>query len=507
MNLREKIRVVIAEDEPLICAGLAAKIQEIDSDFLVAAEAENGRLALEQIDALRPQVVFTDIKMPIMDGMELVAQLRLRHPSVKIVILSGYSDFAYTQQAIRHGVAGYLLKPVDDEALRDVLAELKSELIIAQYQQNCTTIYSAGYRAEAEQGGHTLFLLCLGNLCADPADAYLREYYAQQQLNWYRLLTGLLPAGAAWFLSEEEEKNQRLLGVCAPEGAAADGPALAQRLQNLLEALLPETPVNVCTSRQTVSREDIWLYTQRMRGILRQRVIPAKGQCFILERDEGGADDALLGIVRLRVNEQLRAAIQAKNAEQLQRELELIFRFMTDNEVPQQSMQKVILFILRMTEFAGAAAEAQCQTKLLRQLSCAGEPSRLVSDLVRTMMQYAAPDHPAEEHTTLARQLVDYVDKHYLQLDNLEDVTRVFRYNYAYLSRLFRKEAGVPMSRYVLEKRIELSKRVIENNDALSVMQIAEMSGFSDKRYFHRAFKSCTGMTPQDYKKSVVIKG
>lgn len=509
MNLRDKIKVVVAEDEPVIRAGLAAKIQEIDPDFLVVAEAEDGRAALEEVRTHRPQVVLTDIKMPVMDGMELIRQICLRHPTVKIVILSGYSDFTYTQQAIRYGVFNYLLKPVDEEALWDVLVSLKNEIIATQYHQNRTVMYSANYHLEEEaEGTFALFSLCLGNLCSDPADVYLQELYAQQALlDWHKLLTGLLPEGAGWFLSEEEERNQRLLCVHLRSGLILDCEDLARRLQNVLQALLSGTPVNICTSRQAFPKADVWICSQRMRNILRQKVVPAKGQCFLLERDETVAEETLLGIVRLRVNEQLRAAIEEKNTDAIRQELEMIFRFMAGNAVPQQDMQKVIVFILRMLEFSGDVTEAQCQTKILRCLSCATDASRFVQDLVQILMACIAPEQNVEGSGSLTKQLVEYVDQHYLQLDNMEDVVQVFRYNYAYLSRLFKKEKGIPMSRYVLEKRIELAKRVIENNDALSVMQIAEMSGFGNKRYFRRAFKSCTGMTPQEYKKSIIIKG
>ena len=266
---------------------------------------------------------------------------------------------------------------------------------------------------EEADGSFALFSLCLGNLCGDPGDAYLRELYAQQKnLDWHKLLTGLLPERTGWFLSEEEEKNQRLLCVHLRNGQHLDCEGLAQRLQNMLQALLSGMPINICTSRQTFAKGDVWLCSQRMRSILRQKVVPAKGQCFLLERDETATGETLLGIVRLRVNEQLRAAIEGKNTDGIQQELELIFRFMVDNAVPQQDMQKVILFILRMLEFSGDVTEAQCQAKILRCLSCAAEQSRFAGDLVQTLMNFITPGQSSEESTGLTRQLVEYVDRH-----------------------------------------------------------------------------------------------
>ena len=90
----------------------------------------------------------------------------------------------------------------------------------------------------------------------------------------------------------------------------------------------------------------------------------------------------------------------------------MIFRFMVDNAVPQQDMQKVILFILRMLEFSGDVTEAQCQAKILRCLSCAAEQSRFAGDLVQTLMNCITLEQSAEESTGLTRQLVEYVDRH-----------------------------------------------------------------------------------------------
>lgn len=98
-------------------------------------------------------------------------------------------------------------------------------------------------------------------------------------------------------------------------------------------------------------------------------------------------------------------------------------------------------------------------------------------------------------------------NNHYLQLDQLEDLSEVFHYSYAYLSRLFKKRTGVSLNKYIIEKRLELSKRLIENNDDMSITQIAELSGFSDRRNFLRAFSAYVNMSPSEYKASIITKG
>ena len=90
MQLKAKIKVIIAEDEPAIMHTIAAKIQEIDSDFLIVEQCTNGLDALQAVHLHRPDVLLTDIKMPVMDGLDLAKNTSLQYPNTRIVIISGY---------------------------------------------------------------------------------------------------------------------------------------------------------------------------------------------------------------------------------------------------------------------------------------------------------------------------------------------------------------------------------------------------------------------------------
>ena len=91
------IRALVVEDEPMILKYIVKKINELDKGFEVIDTAINGQEALKKIYELRPDVVYTDIRMPVMDGIALVKNLRVSFPDMPVVILSGYSDFEYMQ--------------------------------------------------------------------------------------------------------------------------------------------------------------------------------------------------------------------------------------------------------------------------------------------------------------------------------------------------------------------------------------------------------------------------
>ncbi|MDD5859838.1 MAG: response regulator [Eubacteriales bacterium] len=111
----------IVEDEYLIRQNLIHKIDSLNLPLTLCGQSANGKTAAEDIDRLHPDLVITDIRMPQMDGLELSKYITENHPSIKIIILSGYDDFSYAQTAIHYHVSDYLLKPVNKKALAESL--------------------------------------------------------------------------------------------------------------------------------------------------------------------------------------------------------------------------------------------------------------------------------------------------------------------------------------------------------------------------------------------------
>ncbi len=117
--------LVIVEDEEIIRRGLICTIDWLKLGAKVVGEAGNGQEALEVIREKKPDVVLTDIKMPIMDGIALTEALRAEGNPAKLIYLTSYADFSYAQQALRLEVSDYLLKPVNEEDLGKALMKLE----------------------------------------------------------------------------------------------------------------------------------------------------------------------------------------------------------------------------------------------------------------------------------------------------------------------------------------------------------------------------------------------
>ncbi len=117
-------KVFIADDEMWIVMGLKKLIEKSGKPFSIVGEANNGVTALEEVEEKAPDVLFTDIRMPGLNGLELLEKLKAKGQELKVIFITGYADFEYAQAALRLGAFDYLVKPIDQDKLEEVLDRL-----------------------------------------------------------------------------------------------------------------------------------------------------------------------------------------------------------------------------------------------------------------------------------------------------------------------------------------------------------------------------------------------
>lgn len=121
--------VLIVEDQPNFRRGLMKMMEGGRLGWNVAGEAANGHDALTMLDQVRPDLVLTDIRMPVMDGLEFVGHLRQKYPELLVVIITAYKNFEYAQAAVRHGVLDLLVKPCKEEDVRQMLSKAADRFV------------------------------------------------------------------------------------------------------------------------------------------------------------------------------------------------------------------------------------------------------------------------------------------------------------------------------------------------------------------------------------------
>ena len=175
---RRSYRVLLVEDEISIREGIRDIIEWERLGFHFAAEANNGREALEIFDRIRPDLVITDIRMPQCGGLELIAAVRERSRETKVVIITGFADFDYARQAIKLNVKDYLLKPVSPGELTALLKQLKAELDEAAGQVAARPHNGIADRIVSHNQHHGHSSLTT----AEQAKAYIESHYMRSSL-------------------------------------------------------------------------------------------------------------------------------------------------------------------------------------------------------------------------------------------------------------------------------------------------------------------------------------
>jgi two-component system, response regulator YesN len=127
------LKVLLVDDEPILLQGLSQLVDWHGLGYRLVGQAENGQDALELAEQLQPDLVISDMRMPMLDGVGFIAALHETMPETAILVLSAYEDFSYAQAALENGVSGYLLKPVNEAKLAQKLTVLKQQLARRRY--------------------------------------------------------------------------------------------------------------------------------------------------------------------------------------------------------------------------------------------------------------------------------------------------------------------------------------------------------------------------------------
>lgn len=428
--------LLIVDDETEIREGLARLPWE-PMNIEVAGSVAHGLDALQFISTHPIDIVLTDIRMPFMDGMELMTVLQEQHPYIRVVILSGYSDFDYAKKAIEVGAAGYLLKPVKMDQLTETFEKLVRRLDAEKQNEMRRAVL---VRKEA-----LLSKFMREELLSRLFKTAIPEDEIEQSLAESELLLESNDYQVAVIRLDRISLNQQ-------PGTDRSLKLIAFSLDNLLH--------------------DLW----DVHGKGYHLVDKDHAECYLLAKATINREDML------KIHEQLS-------------EFMGLFRSTLSISIgrPVQSINEI-------WRSAQSAAELLRNTKEENVIVQTGA-ERLDEDDAAQAAAEAGPRDPSEDrhHDPYIVQLAkQYIRDNYHRSITLKEVAGEMFVTPGHLSWLFR-ESGESYLQYLtslrMSKAIELMPDV-----RYKVYEIAEMVGYSDKTYFSELFKKHTGMTPTEYR-------
>lgn len=362
------------EDEEKIAAGICSKISSLDPDFVIVGKASNGKEALELLNSCHPHVIFTDIAMPEMNGMELSREIRRSSPNTVIVIISGYSDFSYAQQSMKYGVFNYLLKPLQDDALLETMFDIKKSLSHFAVREQRHILYSDSYDVISDEKEKFLLAnICIGNVIYNMQDEEVLGFYQYQcrQIQWGKIMSELFAEEIEWFVADEHSPNQKMIAVKIKHAECRGIFEMMQKLPVLVQEYT-DLPVSICSTKNGVLKEEIWDYTKRLRNIMKQRLVIGHNCCFYLEEDEKFSND-MLEIVKMKLNTYIKNYFISTDLKNFLNEMQTIFKYMESNHAPQESIEKVCLYVIRLVELSATSQTTEnlenIQERMIRNIS------------------------------------------------------------------------------------------------------------------------------------------
>ncbi len=529
--MEEATPIMVVDDEHLVRSGIRHLLKD-QAEFRVAAEAANGREAVEKVAEFQYGIIIMDVKMPVMDGLEALEKIRSRAPRARTIILSGYSDFHFAQKALQLGANDYLLKPVSPTDLLTVLRRVKGHLLEEKRQSE----------QEVEDRQRLRYSL----------SAFMEQFYLQ-------LLRGDLSC-------EEIAEKMEVLDLKDSRGSvllisldhtyrlktrhsATEYAQLIRRLRSLVEKRLagrdirtaPVLPVDegtfavICPDTPALQPVELAgeLVREVRRSLMEQTVTVAIGSAQTLPRIRESYQEALsrikqrllLGGDKVLARDVAVGARGSGYPELLEQKLGKALRF-GDREQVKGLLREILGWLRRtglsMSDWHQLAFDiVELGYQNLRQLGFpperaffplekSQEISRLgtLDDLQlwleNSLGQIMEWIRGSSAGPSLAvKKALSFIEDHYTEAIKLSDVAAQVCLSANYLSQLFKQKTGRTFLEHLSHRRIEEAKRLLLQS-MLNVSEIAYKVGYDNPRYFSELFHKYELVTPRQFREGRV---
>lgn len=520
-------RVLLVDDETFFRQGLKELIDWESCGFVIFAEADNGEDALAMTLEYKPDVVITDISMPVMDGLELIRQAtKIHDTTAKFIIISGYDEFNYAQQAIRYGVCDFLLKPIDEAVLEETLLTLRQTL-----EQQVEV-------RERERGQlySELIAGCIQDSYTQEQMISWQSYFEQQnRLPFHYLLVEknesellFLPDESSGMGTLHEEINafceqyfpdvlplplyehRRQLGMIVAVSRLPKAYSIEQ-FSRLLQQKLQQChkgAIHVYVGEQVAKLSDLRQAYITAKDATMYKYLDPTQVIFIYDQLKSIALRYML--METQYYHQLSEAIEEQQEEKLLETVEHVFQHFSENryvpEAVRTSLHRCVSNALEMlgrmeVDIKKMVYHDSMTTWYDRNLTIS-TLKQLFTAFVKECSQLSLSKRK-ELSKGRIQKIKNYVDENYATKISLKSVAARFYMSPVYLGQLFRKTYGIYFIDHVLQLRVAEAKRLLRQTD-MRVYEIAERVGFNNTEYFVSQFEKMEEMTPTEYRTRLI---
>ncbi len=534
-------KLVIVDDKTDIIQGIKTIGKWREYGIEVVGWAYNGQDALKLIEELRPEIVITDIRMPVMDGLKFTEQVKKEYPEIKVIILSGYDEFSYAQQALKFGAEEYLLKPVAIEQLHEVVSRIKEKLdqealkleaekkLTERLEQSLPLLrdrFFLGLTEDAvsfdqnELSQRLEFLkikLPLENLVALVTE--IDRCHKNVNRNTYRSTECLRICIEELSVVEKEiastnlftDKKDRLVWVMA-----VSSPIDSRKKRLILELAdrLKDIAHEKYGVRVSIGIGRIYPGLPELHRSYREGVEALSHKLHLGGNQIIHIDDVSINSdtgfkYPVEVEKELLANLKLGADQEVQRVLEKYF-FILERQAAvapktiKQGLIGLIILILRMLSelrMEDRFAEEN-ETDFLSEigkLETLDDFKKWARELCEQVLQIIQSEKKlqAQHKMEMAKE---YIAAHLESEVSLNQVAEHLGLSPNYFSTLFRKYHKQTFMEYLVGARVDKAKQLLKTG-RYKVYEVANLLGYADPRYFSEIFKAHTGVNPAEYSK------
>ena len=515
--------VLIADDEPIILEGMKLVIKWEELGLNIIETVPDGKKALEVIENNHIDILITDIRMPEMDGIELLKAVKHKYPQIKVIILSGHDDFNYVKEAARHGIENYLLKPVDEEELESTLL-----LIIDKIESESST------QQRLEQNiniikNNTLLRWVTNSISQTELKKRMEILGIKQKESFLACIIHCVSKNEGSRCIEIRQKEipeicTKIVGEDTYVFPSLDGDVIILYHSGIVDIDYKKAIQPLCEIMREISckfgftvhilvgsiesgYENVYVsYANALKltdyALLHQgnKVIEYKNiQQEIHRHDMDFAVDF----------RKFKDLITKKDILAIHNFIKKTFACMRECENLTPSMFHGIAIRMGMLLMSGAGimtkkkgAEGKDSIDaIFAEVWEAKSPQKL-EKWVLTVADEAINSLIAADrnYSPVVKKVIDYINANYDEPIALKGIADGLNMNAVYLGQLFKNETGELFTTYLNNMRVEKAKKLLLTTK-MNVSDIGMEIGYSSNNHFFQVFKKMTGLTPTEFRR------
>ena len=528
--MEKRLKVLIADDEAKVGQLVKRLIEWDEIGLECIGIAQDGQTAYDRIVAESPDIVITDIRMPVLTGLEMIQKASEQGIHCHFIVVSGYKYFDYAQKALKYGVEDYLLKPIDEvelnRQLRKIVETESEKRVQTQYVDTMEKrLHDSKYLRHKE------FLKEVAEQTETDIVKANEDFGLQLQDTLFRALYFKLDRAL------DQPKNDRQVALVMKKLVNLIENRCKEYTTDLIVAQQKNAGIQVILNYVPGNREHIWdmitetfeqmkeylsnfisyeltvgiseevdsfgkirIAIEMSRESVDNRLLKGTGRQLLYQHEN---KNLLTGIGLEKQLQELHRVVETMQQDAIRYQVHKCLHMATEHDLFASEYYAIAKLILR--EIADALPfeegtvdweEKYEDTENCTSVAMLGE--YLVDTVITMVEQYQSAKMNQERKPVL--MAIDYMKEHFADKITLEEVAELSGFNTNYFSELFKKETGENFSNYLVGIRMEEAKKLLrDTNEAVYV--IGERVGYKDAKYFSQQFVKVVGIKPAEYRK------